>query len=317
MADSTIKPDSGNDLVLQNNGGTGKIEVNDGAEVKVTTGSASGDDFTVNTSQLVVEGDTGNVGVGEASPTSNDGWGKALEITDASGVDLVLNHSDASATQGIAQVSFTRDSATLASVNGITGSTTSKGELHLRTHNGTSNATRLTVEEDGDVTIEDGDLVIGTAGHGIDFSGIGTSAKILDDYEIGNISGTDFKVDGSSITNMNTGSSKYIRVGNLVTINVYIGDSTVTLPTTGEFTMDLPFTSISNRNSISPVIMYIPHGTWDSDVTYPTGMVVSLKTTSTLAFFPTENWNNRLEVTNTGSGSGQLIISFSITYQTT
>ena len=64
MADRTIKPDSGNDLVLQNNGGTGKIEINDGAEIKVTTGSASGDDFTVNTSQLVVQGDSGSVGLG-------------------------------------------------------------------------------------------------------------------------------------------------------------------------------------------------------------------------------------------------------------
>ena len=86
MADATIKPDSGNDLVLQNNGGTGKIEVNDGAEVKVTTGSSSGDDFTVNTSQLVVEGDTGNVGIGTDAPATQASANTFLEIKKASGI---------------------------------------------------------------------------------------------------------------------------------------------------------------------------------------------------------------------------------------
>lgn len=41
MADSTIKPDSGNDLVLQNNGGTGKIEINNDNTIAVT-GTVSG-----------------------------------------------------------------------------------------------------------------------------------------------------------------------------------------------------------------------------------------------------------------------------------
>jgi hypothetical protein len=39
-----------------------------GAGVNVTTHSDAGDDFTVNTTALVVEGDTGNVGIGTASP---------------------------------------------------------------------------------------------------------------------------------------------------------------------------------------------------------------------------------------------------------
>jgi hypothetical protein len=38
MADRILKPDSGNDLVLQNNGGTGKIEINDGVAVITLTG---------------------------------------------------------------------------------------------------------------------------------------------------------------------------------------------------------------------------------------------------------------------------------------
>ena len=63
MADRTIKPDDTHDLVLQNNDGSSKLELNEDQTVKVTTGSDAGEDFTVNTTQLVVEGDTGNVSI--------------------------------------------------------------------------------------------------------------------------------------------------------------------------------------------------------------------------------------------------------------
>jgi len=67
MGNLIFKPASGGKLDLRNNGGTAKIEVNDGADIAVTTGSASDDDFKVNSTQLVVEGDTGNVGIGGVS----------------------------------------------------------------------------------------------------------------------------------------------------------------------------------------------------------------------------------------------------------
>jgi len=69
MADSTIKPDDTNDLVLQNNDGSSKLELNEDQTVKITTGTDAGEDFTVNTTQLVVEGDTGYVGIGTSAPT--------------------------------------------------------------------------------------------------------------------------------------------------------------------------------------------------------------------------------------------------------
>ncbi len=70
MADRTIKPDDTNDLVLQNNDGSAKLELNEDQTVKVTTGSDAGEDFTINTSQLVVEGDTGRIGIGTNAPES-------------------------------------------------------------------------------------------------------------------------------------------------------------------------------------------------------------------------------------------------------
>jgi molybdopterin-binding protein len=63
MADRIFKPDTGNDLVLQNNGGTAKIEINDGQEITITIGSSSGDDFNVGSGKLLIEGDTSLVSI--------------------------------------------------------------------------------------------------------------------------------------------------------------------------------------------------------------------------------------------------------------
>ena len=88
MGDLTVKPASGGKLDLRNNGGTAKIEVNDGADIAVTTGSASGDDFKVNTNKLVVAGNTGNVSMsndltvtGEVSMTTLDIGGTNVTAT--------------------------------------------------------------------------------------------------------------------------------------------------------------------------------------------------------------------------------------------
>ena len=63
MADRILKPDSGNDLVLQNNVGTAKIEINDGQEITISIGSSSGDDFNIGSGKLLVEGDTSLVSI--------------------------------------------------------------------------------------------------------------------------------------------------------------------------------------------------------------------------------------------------------------
>ena len=52
-----------------------------GTSINVVLGSDSGDDFLVDTDKLVVEGDTGNVGIGTASP-SNESSGTLLHIAD-------------------------------------------------------------------------------------------------------------------------------------------------------------------------------------------------------------------------------------------
>ena len=64
MADRILKPDSGNDLVLQNDDGSGKIEINENASIPVTgTLDVSGATLTTSSAQktAIVDGGKGNL----------------------------------------------------------------------------------------------------------------------------------------------------------------------------------------------------------------------------------------------------------------
>ena len=59
-----------------------------GTTVKVTLGDDSGDDFKVDETSLVVQGDTGNVGIGTATPR------RTVDVVDASNPQLRLSRAD-------------------------------------------------------------------------------------------------------------------------------------------------------------------------------------------------------------------------------
>jgi len=98
----------------------------------------------------------------------------------------------------------------------------------------TNNTYAMAIEADGDVTIANGDLVIGTAGHGIDFSAqtlssniVGSpKSEVLEHYETGQFNADITSTTGSgdvTIYNHALGvtenqASRYIRIGSLVTI---------------------------------------------------------------------------------------------------
>jgi len=118
---------------------------------------------------------------------------------------------------------------------------------------GSNHATRMTVENNGDVTIEDGNLVIGTSGHGIDFSAtaLNGSSELLDDYEKGSWS-PEIKyqnaTDDSNATNT-TQTGTYTKVGNLIFVEFRLIWSLTGSPATDNILIDnLPY-SISSTNS--------------------------------------------------------------------
>merc|ERR1712025_429708 len=88
------------------------------------------------------------------------------------------------------------------------------------------------IGNDGHVTIDDGNLVIGTAGHGIDFSAQTQSSsttddELLDHYEKGKWTPVVKKNGGDNAHSSNGGTptvihGRYVRVGKLCWLSCYV-----------------------------------------------------------------------------------------------
>ena len=132
------------------------------------------------------------------------GDNKRLDIFDASGDRSgLINNSDSGA--NALRISADPDN---------TGSSSSL-QFHV---DGTE---RARVDSTGDVTISDGDLVIGTSGHGIDFSATGggsntsNESELFSDYEQGSCTVLIHDASGSNIS-VTGGNHKYTLIGNKV-----------------------------------------------------------------------------------------------------
>ena len=101
---------------------------------------------------------------------------------------------------------------------------------------------RMIIDRDGDVTINDGNLVLAN-GHGIDFSATGNSSgtmtsEVLDDYEEG--AWTPTLPSGGTVTL--TAGSVYTKIGNVVYYQMYMQMSGIPSNSTAFYVGGLPFT---------------------------------------------------------------------------
>jgi hypothetical protein len=116
------------------------------------------------------------------------------------------------------------------------------GNVRIRT--GVTETTQLNVDPTGNVTVSTGNLVVGTAGKGIDFSAnthaAGMTSELLNWYEEGNYTPTVAATTGA-ITSY-TASAYYTRIGRQVTLTTFV---TITDAGTGagSLTITLPFTA--------------------------------------------------------------------------
>ena len=180
------------------------------------------------------------------------------------GDDLTIEPPSGSG--GITIRTGTSDACKIYFADGTSGDTQYRGsitydhntdELSLASPNGNA----LTIETDKDVTIEDGDLIIGTAGHGIDFSAsadddVTPSSELLDDYEEGD---WDISLKNSGTLHSANNRGAYTRIGRVIHV-------------TGEFRVDsdngnsalkvdnLPFScgtgTDSGKNAAGAVVTY-------------------------------------------------------------
>ena len=98
------------------------------------------------------------------------------------------------------------------------------------------------------LTINDGNLVIGTAGHGIDFSinshQSGMTSELLSSYEEGTFSPT-LLIGGSSASGTVDTGGTYIKIGNLVQVTLEINISSAQSGSSAVTIDNLPFTNAS------------------------------------------------------------------------
>ena len=117
-------------------------------------------------------------------------------------------------------------------IDGTPGNNDSRGELSFRTTaDGSCQPTqRMKIHSTGNVEIDDGNLIIGTSGHGIDFSaqtassatGASTTSEILAGYEEGTWT------PAPQFGSITVHSAKYIKVGKIVTIWAELSAPTTT-----------------------------------------------------------------------------------------
>ena len=129
--------------------------------------------------------------------------------------------------------------------------------FNVRTNGGTM-FNHTVLENDGDLRIQDGNLVIGTAGHGIDFSAqtatggnsASISSEILDHYEEGTWTPTIVTGGNNIAPNI---KSTYTKIGNQVYIQMYFGTGAATGNTATFVIGGLPFTVPANSFNIGSV----------------------------------------------------------------
>jgi len=150
--------------------------------------------------------------------------------------DLTVRNIRANSTTGILQVT------------GPTAATTRV--MTVPDANFTAARTDAAQSFTGDQTLSTGNLVIGTSGKGIDFSatpGTGTS-ELLADYEEGTWTPVLARSTGGAITATTSDlTAKYTKVGNLVTVSLFLIITGVTSQGTGETEIrGLPFAPTTN-----------------------------------------------------------------------
>lgn len=126
---------------------------------------------------------------------------------------------------------------------GVRAGTTTNNFFNLRTNN----VDRVSIAAAGDVTVNTGNLVIGTAAKGIDFSAnthaAGMTSELLDWYEEGTWTGT--LTAATPPTTPITKTGRYTRIGNQITVAIEFDNVDTTGASGAMEVTGLPFAAVS------------------------------------------------------------------------
>ncbi len=121
----------------------------------------------------------------------------------------------------------------------ITGSNLS---FYTGTAGSGSAAKALEIDVSKNVTVTDGDLIVGTSGHGISFAATGdgsgaNQAEILDDYEEGTWTPT--LTNGGTVSALH--SAVYTKIGNIIRVGTYMSLSNIPNNSSAFYIAGLPY----------------------------------------------------------------------------
>jgi hypothetical protein len=213
----------------------GTWDANANSPVLTSSVGTKGDYYVVGTAGSTNLNGISNWGVGDLATFNGSVWQRVEGGADLNGVNLSV-----SGTSTLSNLTASTALALNASKEIVSVTNTGTGDNVL--------ATAPTLV--GNVTLSTGNLVV-ASGQGIDFSatpGTGTS-ELLADYEEGTFTPTWTPATGSGAT-VNNASGWYTKVGNRVTVDVYIGTNGHGT-SAGDITIGgLPFTSTANLNQL-------------------------------------------------------------------
>ena len=142
------------------------------------------------------------------------------------------------------------------------GTGTADATTFLRGDNtfATAGLTGVTTDS-GNVTITDGDLIFGGAGHGV-YLGVtsATAANHLDDYEEGSFTPA-YAFDSGSVAMQSGSRGDYVKVGNLVHFQIYMATDSISSPSGDATISGLPFTTGDNSSSSAVIGLLYRFGT--------------------------------------------------------
>lgn len=123
--------------------------------------------------------------------------------------------------------------------------------------NAVSFTTRMTISAAGNITASTGNIILATAGKGIDFSANanapGMTSELLNDYEEG--TWTPNQGGGLTVVGAFSSGGTYTKIGRLVTVNFFFaGATSVAAAAGGNMCTNLPFTTL-NVNAHNPGTM--------------------------------------------------------------
>ena len=238
-ATETVFNDAGidNDLRVESDGNANMLFV-DAGNNRVGIGTNSPSEELHVSGQILMEGSSPTLYLKETDTTDTN-----FQFRVASGELRIQTNNDAfnssTTVLSVAQAGTTTLQCSAGDSNQALlayhpTSTSSRAIAKFQSNVGSTQADKVTIGCDGKVTIADGDLVIGTSGHGIDFSATSDAgnsasmgAELLDDYEEGTWTPT-AQTDSGNAASLGSVSGLYTKIGRMVFLRASIANINVT-----------------------------------------------------------------------------------------